>query len=200
MEEWKKIGRVPLDKADELWDKLNAAKEVFFQAKRTHFESVRLSLEDNYAQKMAILKRAEALKNATNWREATEELNELMTEWKKMSAVPREHGDNIWNRFLAARKHFFERKDTNREERKQHAEKQKQVQMQQAQSFLQLHDEIKEEEERLLDFKNRLENITPGIKKEQELRTHFKPHPRGRSQAKKQTGENRRSRERGERI
>jgi hypothetical protein len=173
MEEWKNIGRVPIEKADELWNQLNAAKEVFFQAKRTNFESMRLSLEDNYAQKIAILKRAEALKNATNWREATEEMNELMVEWKKIGAVPREHSNNIWNQFLAARKHFFERKDANREERKKLAEKHKHVRLQQAQSFLQkLHDEIKEEEERLLDFRSGLENITPG-RKEQELRSHL---------------------------
>lgn len=173
MEEWKKIGRVQAEKSDELWDRLNAAKEVFFQAKRSNFESMRLSLEDNYAQKMAILKRAEALKNTTNWREATEELNDLMTEWKKIGAVPREHSNAIWNQFLAARKYFFDRKDANREQRKKHAEKHKHARVQQAHNFLQkLEEEVKEEEEKLVDFREGLTNITPG-RKEQELRAHL---------------------------
>src|SRR6185437_1995690 len=88
MEEWKNIGRVPAEKADELWNRLIASKEHFFNAKRQHFETFKLSLEDNLAQKMALLKRAEELKNSTRWHEATDEMNEMMVEWKKIGAVP----------------------------------------------------------------------------------------------------------------
>ena len=78
-----------------------------------------MNQEENYAQKLALLKRAEMLQDSTQWREATEELNELMTEWKKIGPVPRKHSNEIWERFIGARKKFFERKDANREKRKQ---------------------------------------------------------------------------------
>ncbi len=173
MEEWKNIGRVPAEKADELWNRLIASKEHFFNAKRQHFETFKLSLEDNLAQKMALLKRAEELKNSTRWHEATDEMNEMMVEWKKVGAVPREHSNTIWEQFLAARKYFFERKDANRERRKQHAERQFGQRINQSHSFLhRLEDELREEEEKLADFKNGLENITPG-RKERELREHL---------------------------
>lgn len=173
MEEWKNIGRVPAEKADELWNRLIAAKEYFFNAKRKHFETFKLSLEDNYAQKMALLKRAEELKNSTRWHEATDEMNEMMVEWKKIGAVPREFSNTIWEQFLAARKYFFERKDANRERRKQHAERQFGQRINQSNNFLhRLEDELKEEEDKLADFKNGLENITPG-RKEHELREHL---------------------------
>ncbi len=173
MEEWKAIGRVPADKADELWDRLNAIKDHFFGNRKQHFETVRISLEDNLALKRSLLKRAEALQNSTNWREATEELNELMDEWKKTGPVPREHSKSIWENFLAARKKFFERKDANREQRKQRAERHADIRKQQAADFLRtLQDELKEEEERLADFKEGLNNITPGPKAE-ELRKHL---------------------------
>ncbi|MCD6064270.1 MAG: hypothetical protein K0R82_2181 [Flavipsychrobacter sp.] len=173
MEEWKNIGRVPLEKADEMWGRLIAAKEQFFQAKKHHTETVRVALDDNYAQKMALLKRAEALQNSTQWREATAELNELMDEWKKIGPVPREHSNKIWEQFLNARKKFFERKDANRERRQSRIEQEKESRARQAYDFrAKLEEELAEEEERLADFKNGIENITPGRKAE-ELREHL---------------------------
>ena len=173
MDQWKKTGRVPHEKADELWNRFSAAREHFFGARKQHFETVRVSLEDNLAQKIALVKRAEALQNSNQWREATDELNELMDEWKKVGPVPREHTKSLWDQFLGARKKFFERKDANREFRKQRAEKQHSVRLNQMHSFVEtLEAEIKEEEERLADFKNGIENITPGHKAE-ELRQHL---------------------------
>ncbi|WP_276132811.1 DUF349 domain-containing protein [Polluticoccus soli] len=173
MEEWKNIGRVPLEKADEMWGRLIAAKEQFFNAKKHHTETMRVTLDDNYAQKMALLKRAEALQNSNQWREATAELNELMDEWKKIGPVPREHSNKIWEQFIAARKKFFERKDANRERRQQRMEQEKESRSRQAYDFrYKLEEELREEEERLADFKNGIENITPGRKAE-ELREHL---------------------------
>ncbi len=173
LEEWKKIGRVGADKSDELWNRFNAAKDVFFTAKKQHFETVKVSLDDNYAQKLALLKRAESLQHSTRWREATDELIELMEEWKKIGPVPRKYSDEIWEQFSAARKKFFERKDANRDHRKQQAEKYKTQKVQQASGFLRkLEDELKEEEDKLEDFKNGIQNITPG-KKAEELREHL---------------------------
>jgi ElaB/YqjD/DUF883 family membrane-anchored ribosome-binding protein len=131
------------------------------------------SLQDNYAQKLALVKRAEALQNSTQWREATDELMELMEEWKKIGPVPREHNNEIWEQFNKARKRFFERKDANREQRKQHAEKHKLQRVERAHEFVkQLEEEIQEEKERLEDFRNSIQNITPGRKAE-ELRLHL---------------------------
>jgi hypothetical protein len=173
MDEWKSIGRVPIEKADELWNRFNDAKEVFFSNRRQHQEVMRVTLEDNYAQKLGLLKRAEELKHSNQWREATEEMNELMNEWKKIGPVPREHVNTIWEQFIGARKFFFERKDADRERRKQQVEKQFQHIFSKTKNFLhQLETELKEEEERLADFRNAMDNVTPG-NKEEELRSHL---------------------------
>lgn len=173
MEQWKSIGKVPIEKSEELWGRFNGAKEQFFQAKRQHFESVKVSLEDNYAQKMALLKRAEVLQHSRQWREATEEMNELLAEWKKIGPVAREHSNAIWEQFIGARKKFFARKDEDREKRQQHVEKQRSGRLQQMHGFvLKLEDELKEEQEKLDDFRNGIQNITPGHK-EAELRAHL---------------------------
>ncbi len=174
MDEWKAIGKVPIEKADELWNRLTAAKDQFFGAKKNHFGSVKITHEDNLAQKRAILKRAQELKNSTRWREATEEMNELMADWKNIGPVAREHSNVIWEQFLEARKHFFNRKDENRDQRKKQAEQNVHIRNEQVRAFATtLEQEIRDEEERIADFKNGLENITPGVRKEKELRSHL---------------------------
>ncbi len=171
--EWKKIGRVPADKGDELWDKFNLAKDHFFNAKQAHFNVVRASLEENLVKKRELLQRAESLKNSSKWREATIELNELMDEWKKIGSVPREHSDKIWEAFINARRHFFDKKDAHFEDRRKLAEKQIESRSSHTRSLInKLLEEIKEEEEKLTDFREGLENITPGHKAE-ELRKHL---------------------------
>ena len=100
-------------------------------------------------------------------------MNELLDEWKKIGPVARDVSNKIWDEFIAARKHFFARKDANREQRKQFVEVQKQVRTEQAKEMVgKLLTDIAEEEEKLVDFAEALKNITPG-KKAEELRKHL---------------------------
>jgi Domain of Unknown Function (DUF349) len=173
MEEWKKTGRVPKEKGDDLWNRFTAAQEQFFDAKKKHFDEIRGVQEQNYELKKEIYERAEQLKHSSHWGDATAEMMELLEEWKKIGPIPRSYGDKMWEDFNAARKFFFARKDANREQRKQYAEKEKVARVAHAKdTVVKLEDEIKEEEEKLIDFKNGLENITPG-KKAAELRAHL---------------------------
>jgi hypothetical protein len=173
MEEWKKAGRVQHDKGDELWKRYNDAQDKFFEAKKLHFDAQRSVLDENYNRKKVIYDRAETVKHSTHWSDATAEMLELLEEWKTIGPVHRSHGDKMWEDFNAARKFFFARKDASREQRKQLVETQKVVRAQQAKDVIvNLAVEIKEEEEKLVDFKIAIENITPG-KKAGELRTHL---------------------------
>lgn len=174
MDDWKKIGKVPFEKADELWNRLQAARDKFFTAKRQSAEEFKVGLEDNYAQKVALLNRAEELQYSENWREATEEMNELMQEWKKIGHIPREYGDSIWERFIAARHNFFNRKDADRDKRRMRFQNQIDSRYQQTAQFLEkIKAEMREEEEKLADFRQSLENTSGDSPKEVELRRHL---------------------------
>jgi hypothetical protein len=173
LEEWKKTGRVNGEKGDELWAKFMAAQDQFFTAKKAHTDEIRATHEHNYNLKMELLRRAEQIRNSTNWSDTTAELNELLDEWKTIGPVAREHSNKIWEDFLAARKHFFARKDANRDQRKQHFENTKATRIVQAKEMVaKMLTDIKEEEEKLVDFRVALENITPG-KKADELKKHL---------------------------
>lgn len=173
MEEWKKTGRVNGEKGEELWGRFLAAQDQFFNAKKQHSAGVKNMHEQNLELKMRLLDRAEQIKNSNHWGETTGEMNDLLDEWKKIGPVAREHSNRIWEQFLAARKHFFGRKDANRDQRKHYVEVQKQVRTEQAKEMVgRLLREIQEEEEKLVDFKEALNNITPG-KKAAELKEHL---------------------------
>jgi len=173
MEEWKKTGRVPKESGDALWTRFTAAQDHFYQAKKAHTDEIRSVQDNNYNLKRAIFDRAEELKHSTHWGEATAEMQQLLEDWKKIGPIPRSYGDKMWEDFNAARKFFFARKDANRDQRRQYVETQKVVRTEQAKaSVARLADDIKEEEEKLADFKNGIENITPG-KKAAELREHL---------------------------
>lgn len=173
MDEWKASGRVAAEKADELWNRMSKAKDTFFNNKRHHFEAQRVTLDDNLAQKAAIIRRAEELKHSHAWREATAEFAELFEDWKKIGPAPRAENERLWEQFAQARRFFFERKDADWERRKSHMNKQHDSRLSQARQFLDtLRNELKEDEESLEDFKLSLENITPGPK-EKELRAHL---------------------------
>lgn len=172
-QEWNKIGRVPQEKSEELWQRLHKAKDTFYGNRRQHNEQLMGQLQENMTKKQALIRRAEEISTSTNWREATEEMNELMTQWKKIGPAPREQNEKVWEQFLAARKKFFERKDANREQHKARISQQHDRRLQQTKNFYHtLQQELKEEEDNLTDFRESLSKLTSGPK-EEELRRHL---------------------------
>ena len=173
MEEWKKAGRLTSDKGDELWKRFTAAQEQFFSARKEYLDNMRAVHDANYKLKAALVKRAEEIKNSSRWGEVTVEMNHLFDEWKKIGPVAKEHHHAIWESFLAARKHFFNRKDASRDQRRVQADAHKSARIEQAHAVVyKMQEEISHEEEKLADFKNALSNITPG-KKAGQLRDHL---------------------------
>ena len=173
MDKWKSIGRVPVEKADELWTRLSKAKDTFFNAKRQHFATIRVGLDDNYAQKAALVKQAESLQYSTDWRAATDEFTELMEEWKKVGPVAREHSESLWESFIKARRNFFNRKDEDRDRRRGQIERAHAGRLAQTQEFLaRLREELKEDEENLADFHASLGNLGGG-KKDDQIRANL---------------------------
>ena len=171
---WKQTGRVPAEKLEALRTRFFAAKDAFFDARRLHYETVRSSLEEHYEQKKVLLEQAEALRDSNQWHTTTEELNRLMAAWKQIGPVPHKYGDTLWKQFLDVRTSFFKRKDEHRKQRKIQARQQQEKRKQQTQQFLRtLQEELQEEESRLADFREGINNIAPGHK-EEELRAHLR--------------------------
>lgn len=160
MEEWKKTGRVSNEKNDEVWNQFQAAKNHFFKNKDAHYTGIRVQLEDNYARKMAIVEHAESLAKTNDFDAATQEFQDMFEEWKKIGRIPKEYGDAPWERFLKAKRDFFDRKDAFRDQRRKELSKDLYERVGRNRSFYnRLSRDLQREEELLFDVEDRLQNL-----------------------------------------
>lgn len=124
--EWKTIGFTPRNVNTKIFERFRQACDNFFKQKSDYFKQLKASLNENYAKKIALCEKAEALKDSTDWNSTFSKLNNLMDEWKSIGSVPNKVSDSIWKRFNEARNAFFDarRKATSsqRESEKQNLE------------------------------------------------------------------------------
>lgn len=112
-EEWKKIGFASKKTNNLLFERFRKACDAFFNAKYAYIKSMKEDLLTNLEQKKALCDQAEALKDSTDWKEASDKLIELQKQWKKIGVVPKKHSDAVWKRFVSACDYFFEQKKLN---------------------------------------------------------------------------------------
>ena len=108
--EWKTIGFTPRKVNNEIFERFRTACDCFFQAKTTYFKANREKLNANLAAKNALVEKAEALKDSTDWGTTTNKFIELQKQWKTIGAVPHKVSDAIWKRFNDACNYFFDKK------------------------------------------------------------------------------------------
>ena len=106
--EWKTIGFAPQKMNVKIFDRFRAACDTFFNAKTEYFKEIKEAYKANAEKKRALIEKAVALKDSTEWRSTSDKLIALQKEWKKGGPVPRKQGDQLWEEFLAACNHFFE--------------------------------------------------------------------------------------------
>ncbi len=128
---WKKIGPIPKEKNDELWDRFNAATKKFNELKSDNQDTIRKQEQENQEKKIALCEKAEALQDSTNWNEVSRELEELMKTWKEIGPVPRRKSGKIWKRFKKALDTFYNNRRKHyrevREEQKLNYEKKREI-------------------------------------------------------------------------
>jgi hypothetical protein len=110
-ENWKKIGKVPEQFNENIWERFKKARREFYRKKHTLLKQIREELKQNYAKKVKLCEQAEALQHSTDWKNTTHQLLKLQDEWKKIGPVERKKSDEIWTRFRAACDTFFQAKE-----------------------------------------------------------------------------------------
>ena len=109
--EWKSIGFTPRKVNNEIFERFRVACDRFFQAKTAYFKDMREAFAANLAAKNALIEKAEALKDSTDWGATTNKLVELQKEWKTIGPVAHKVSDSVWKRFNDACNAFFDRKN-----------------------------------------------------------------------------------------
>lgn len=113
--EWKEIGPVPEDKKEEIWARFKNASDLINQKRREHYEQMAQEQENNYQAKLALCLRAEEVTqidftSMKQMNEAGNTASELLKTWRTIGPAPKQHNDEIWNRFKTTLDNFFEHK------------------------------------------------------------------------------------------
>jgi hypothetical protein len=110
VEEWRQIRGVDRKTDEALWKRFAAARDAFGKRRSQHFAQLDAERGEIRAVKERLIKRAEELSTSSDWRETTNAMRDLMTEWKAAGRAGRDVEDELWTRFRAAQDVFFSRR------------------------------------------------------------------------------------------
>ena len=106
--EWKTIGFAPQKMNVKIFERFRAACDDFFGRKAQYFRSLKDTFRENVEKKRALVEKAKALQDSTEWKSTSDKLIALQKEWKTIGMVPKKLGDQLWEEFLGACNKFFE--------------------------------------------------------------------------------------------
>jgi len=113
--QWQKIGRVPKEKSNNVWDRYKSAQDDYYDQKYKHNPEHQSKVDRFMHKKEKICEEAEALLEADDLASAAREINRLHRRWKKVGNLPQRDEDKLWARFKSATDEFNERKSNNQE-------------------------------------------------------------------------------------
>ena len=129
--EWKTIGFAPQKMNVKIFERFRAACDDFFGRKAEYFRSLKETFKGNAEKKRALIEKAKALQDSTDWKSTSDKLINLQKEWKTIGMVPKKLGDQLWDEFLGACNKFFEARNAagagTRSEERQNLEKKRDV-------------------------------------------------------------------------
>lgn len=111
MEDWKKIGMVPIKYKESLWEEFRTARNKFYNNKNEFFKKMHAERNNNLKAKTDLCEKAETISaNPIDWNKQTDELKKMQEAWKSIGPVHEKVSDAIWKRFRTACDTFFEKK------------------------------------------------------------------------------------------
>ena len=106
--EWKTIGFAPQKMNVKIFERFRSACDDFFGRKTQFFKAIKAQMAENADKKRALVEKAKALQDSTEWKSTSDKLIALQKEWKTIGQVPKRLGDQLWAEFLGACNKFFD--------------------------------------------------------------------------------------------
>lgn len=125
---WKKIGPVPREQKDIIWDRFKAVTSKIHEHREQFNEDLKAQNEVKVAAKRAIVDGIVALTEElptkhSSWQKVSKALNQFRDEFKKIGFVKSEENDAVWEDYKAAQREFNRLKNAfYKEEKKAHRE------------------------------------------------------------------------------
>jgi pterin-4a-carbinolamine dehydratase len=108
---WKTIGFVPKKQNASIFERFRKDCDDFFKRKGEYFKGLKENMNANLAKKRELIKKAEELKESTDWKTTADILSNLQKEWKTVGPVSKKYSDSIWKQFIGACDYFFDQKN-----------------------------------------------------------------------------------------
>lgn len=105
--EWKTIGFAPQKMNVKIFERFRSTCDDFFGRKAAFFKELKESFAANIEKKKALIEKARAMCDSTDWKSTGDKFIALQKEWKTIGGVPKKIGDQLWNDFLEACNKFF---------------------------------------------------------------------------------------------
>lgn len=114
-EEWAEIGPVARELRDEMWNRFKEASSVINKKHQAHFDELHKKEEENLEKKQALIAQLkeidlEAIKSNKAWDEATEKVQNIQTEWRKIGFAPKKVNQSIYEEYRQLCDAFFKAK------------------------------------------------------------------------------------------
>lgn len=115
-DQWKQIGPAPRAVNDEIWARFKSALDKVYERKNEFYKGVAEQQQANLNLKLALCESAEEIANkdyptAAELKAANEEVDALVQKWRAIGYAPKEQNDEVWKRFRAATKVFFDKRE-----------------------------------------------------------------------------------------
>ncbi|CAN2039566.1 DUF349 [Candidatus Magnetomoraceae bacterium gMMP-15] len=104
---WKKIGPVPEEHSQRLWDHFNITCNEFFTMLERERERINNEQLKNQALKEALVTRVEELSKSTDWKITGEKIKAIQKEWKTIKPASQQAEKELWKKFNNACNLFF---------------------------------------------------------------------------------------------
>lgn len=116
MEQWKQAGHAGREMDDQLWEKFQAARDVFYQRKHEAWEEMHAKFEAAKQVKEGLIEKARALQDSNEWQKTSQAMKDLMDEWKQVGHAGNKVDDALWHEFNQARQTFYARRNEHYDE------------------------------------------------------------------------------------
>ncbi len=115
-EEYKRIGAVPREVQEELWQRFKSASDKIYKKRKNYLEGLKGEFEENAAKKRELAKELAPFTNfnsdrINDWNAKTKEILAIQKKWDAIGGVPREQAKEINKLFWSTFKKFFANKN-----------------------------------------------------------------------------------------
>ena len=118
-DEWAEIGPVARELREEIWNRFKAASTIINKKHQAYFDQLHAKEQENLERKRAIIEQLKQINepivngkplSVKQWEEATQKVQEMQTEWRKIGFAPKKYNQSIYDEYRAECDRFFHTK------------------------------------------------------------------------------------------